>query len=82
MEKSREGGLYIFFKVRDRITKLLKALAKALQYALPFDLKGALARRAMRIPDRFKADELKVHHNSLPSFVIQTIHSHHRLSTQ
>ena len=42
-------------------TSLLKALAKALQYALPFDLKGALARRAMYIPDCFKADALKVH---------------------
>ena len=41
-------------------TALLKVLAKALQYALPFDLKGALARRAMHIPDRFKADVLKV----------------------
>lgn len=44
-------------------TKLLKALAKALQYALPFDVKGALARRSMHIPDRFTVDSLKVHSN-------------------
>jgi hypothetical protein len=40
--------------------KLIKALSHALHYALPFDLKGALARRAMHIPERFKANELKV----------------------
>ena len=41
-------------------TKLLKALAHALQYALPYDIKGALARRAMHVPDRFTADALQV----------------------
>jgi hypothetical protein len=40
-------------------TLLLHALAKALQYALPFDAKGTLARRAMHIPDCFTADVLK-----------------------
>lgn len=40
--------------------QLLKTLAKALQYALPFDAKGALARRAMHIPERFTADALTV----------------------
>ena len=42
-------------------TMLLKALSRALQYAIPFDIKGTLGRRAMHIPDRFKANELKVH---------------------
>ena len=31
-----------------------------LRYALPFDLKGAPARRTMHLPERFKADALKV----------------------
>ena len=35
---------------------MVKALSRALHYALPFDLKGALKRRAMHIPDRFSAD--------------------------
>ena len=39
---------------------LLNALSRALHFALPFDLKGALVRRAMHIPERFKADALKV----------------------
>ena len=41
-------------------TSLIKALAHVLQYVLPFELKGALARRAMHIPDRFLAEKLKV----------------------
>ena len=39
---------------------LLKALSSALQYALPFDNNGALARRAIHIPERFKLGHLKV----------------------
>ena len=42
-------------------TKLLRALAFALAYLLPFDIKGTLTRRAMHIPATFTADTLKVH---------------------
>ena len=41
-------------------TKLIKTLSAALQFAIPFDLKGALSRRAIYIPQRFKADSLQV----------------------
>ena len=40
--------------------QLLLALKKALQYALPFDIRGVLERRSLRIPDRWTADTLKV----------------------
>ena len=39
---------------------LLTALKSALQYALPFDMAGVLAKRAMHIPDRWRADVLEV----------------------
>ena len=42
-------------------TMLLKTLAHALQYALPFGIRGALSRRSMHVPDRFKEDVLKAH---------------------
>ena len=41
--------------------QLLIALKDALQYALPFDIRGVLERRSMHVPDRWTADTLKVH---------------------
>ena len=52
---------------------LLATLSRALMYALPFDSNGALARRSIRIPDRFKLDNLRV---TLPSGKKGTLPSH------
>ena len=59
--------------------KLLKVLSHALHYALPFDLKGALARRAMRIPDRFTADTLEVCRRASPLLCSRSARAHPHL---